>query len=298
VKIVQGDQQPIVEAAVNIRNTVTGNTVTGRQHLLAGDEGTPGQYVFRIFHQKGEFETPRHRHTFDQWRYQFSGEVNFDRVGTMKPGWVGYFPEGAYYGPQTSKETNVSVLVQFGGPSGLGYMSGDEDAAAQEQLKAFGRFEGGVFHRNEGVEGRRATDAHQATWEFVNKRPMPEPQPQYIDPFLMDGNAYRWMPLDGTPGVEEKSFGMFTDCKIRSASYKLDPGATFRATGRGIFLVLAGRGTLEDGPYRALTAVYLNTGESATFTAAETSEILLFGLPEVARMRRASEALAGAGLAR
>jgi redox-sensitive bicupin YhaK (pirin superfamily) len=161
-------------------------------------------------------------------------------------------------------------------------------------MKAFGRFEGGVFYRNEGVEGRRATDAHQATWEFVHERPMPEPQPQYTDPFLMNTHAYRWTPVAGAPGVEEKTFGAFTDCRVRSASYKLDPGASFRAAGRGIFVVLSGRGSLENGPFRALTAAYLDSNENATFRADDTAEILLFGLPEVARMRRWPEALVGA----
>jgi hypothetical protein len=93
------------------------------------------------------------------------------------------------------------------------------------------------------------------------------------------------MPLDGTPGVEEKAFGTFTDCKIRNASYKLDPGASFTATGRGIFFVLSGAGSLEGGPFRKYTSLYLASGESATFKANETAEILLLGLPDIARMR-------------
>jgi hypothetical protein len=101
----------------------------------------------------------------------------------------------------------------------------------------------------------------------------------------MDTNNYRWMPLDGAPGVEEKSFGTFTDCKMRSASYKLDPGAKLTATGRGIYFVLSGKGTLEGGPYRTYTAILLEAGESATFTASETSEIMLFGLTDVSRIR-------------
>jgi hypothetical protein len=101
----------------------------------------------------------------------------------------------------------------------------------------------------------------------------------------MDTHHYRWMPLDGVPGVEEKAYGTFSDCKIRSASYKLDPGASFDATGRGLFIVLSGRGSLAGTPYRTYTSMYLETGESATYRADETSEILLLGLPDVARMK-------------
>jgi hypothetical protein len=142
-----------------------------------------------------------------------------------------------------------------------------------------------VFYRKEGLPGKKTLDSFQATWELANGRPMVYPKPQYADPILMNTTNYRWMPLAGAPGVEEKSYGTFTDCKIRAASYKLDPGASLKATGRGIYFVLSGKGTLEGGPYRKYTAILLETGESATFKAEETSEIHLFGLPEIARMR-------------
>ena len=58
------------------------------------------------------------------------------------------------------------------------------------------------------------------------------------------------------------------------------------ARGRGVFLVLEGRGTLADQPYRPLTGLYLGDGESATFRAVERSDILLLGLPALARMQR------------
>ena len=110
-------------------------------------------------------------------------------------------------------------------------------------------------------------------------------KPQYADPLLMQTDHYRSMPLAGSPGVEEKTFGTFSDCQIRGGRYTLDPGATLTATGRGIFLVLGGSGSVAGTPYRRLTSVYLETGESAAFAAQETSDVLLLGLPEIARMR-------------
>ena len=41
---------------------------------------------------------------------------------------------------------------------------------------------------------------------------------------------------------------------------------------------------LEGRPYRRLTGLHLESGEQATFTAAETTEVLLMGLPDVARI--------------
>jgi hypothetical protein len=186
---------------------------------------------------------------------------------------------------------NTIVVMQFGGPSGNGYLNGLRVAEAAEKMKAFGHFEKGVFHRNEGVEGKRTMDAYRATWEFVHGKPMDVAKPQYADPVLMDTASYRWMPLDGAPGVEEKAFGTFTDCKIRAARYKLDPGATFEAEGRGVFFVLSGSGTVEAEPFRFMTTLELQTGERASFHANATTEILLLGQPEIARMRRGAAAL-------
>jgi hypothetical protein len=281
MKVVQGDEVPIVEGPSAIRAGIL-----SKQRILLGDPDSPGNFVFGLFYQVGDFYSPRHTHNFDQWRFQLEGECGFDRNGTMKPGMLSYSTEGAYYGPQTSSVPNVIAVVQFGGPSGSGYLGGQRVAQAAEEMKAFGRFEKGVFHRNDGVPGKKTQDSFQATWEYINKRPMVLAQPQYTDPIMMDTEDYRWMPLAGAAGVMEKAFGTFTDCKIRAARYKLDPGAAFTATGRGIFLVLSGSGSLEGEPYRRLTSLYIDTGECATYTAAETSEILLLGLPEIARMKR------------
>jgi hypothetical protein len=279
MKIVQGDEQPINDA----RNIRTGELK--KQYILTGEEGSLGNFVFGLYYQTGDFYSPRHRHNFDQWRLQLDGSCGFDKNGTMKPGILGYFPEGAYYGPQTSDEPNVVALIQFGGPSGQGYLSQNQLYAAFDGLKETGHVEKGVFYRKEGLPGKKTLDSFQATWEYANKRPLIYPKPQYADPILMNTENYRWMPLDGAAGVEEKSYGTFTDCTIRAASYKLDPGASLTATGRGIYFVLSGKGTLEGTGYRKYTAILLETGESATFTAGETTEIHLFGLPEVARMR-------------
>jgi hypothetical protein len=283
MKIVQGDEQPVIKG----RNTRQGNL--DKRYILTGDEESLGNFVFGLYYQSGDFYAPRHRHNFDQWRYQIEGEVGFGRHGVMKPGTLGYFPEGSWYGPNDHPNEpdapNTTLLIQFGGPSGSGYPSQNQVYRAYEEMQKFGRFEKGVFHRNEGVPGKKTQDSFHATWEYLSGRPLVYPKPQYDGPIMMETGNYRWMPLAGAPGVEEKSFGTFTDCAIRSASYKLDPGASFTATGRGIFMVLSGRGTLAGEAYRQYTAMYLETGESATYTAAETTEIMLLGLPEIARIR-------------
>jgi hypothetical protein len=46
--------------------------------------------------------------------------------------------------------------------------------------------------------------------------------------------------------------------------------------------VTHGAGTVGDQPMRALTTVYLEPGETVTFAASEETELLHFGLPDLA----------------
>jgi hypothetical protein len=87
------------------------------------------------------------------------------------------------------------------------------------------------------------------------------------------------MPLPGADGVEAKTLGTFTDCQINCARYRVAGGASFTGKGRGLFLVLSGKGVVEGEPTRRYSAVYLEDGEQATFKAEETTEIQLLGLP-------------------
>src|SRR5262249_2622142 len=155
----------------------------------------------------GDFLSPRHRHNFDQFRVQLEGTMNFDRNGKMAPGTVGYFPEGAPYGPQTSDGRSVTAVLQFGSASGSGYLSPEEVEAATGELKKFGTFKDGLFHRNAEVEGRRSTDGYQAIWEHVNGRVMEYPKPRYRDPIMADPANYEWLPIAGAPGAFHKPLG-------------------------------------------------------------------------------------------
>jgi hypothetical protein len=215
MKIVHGDEVPCV---TNTGEGVRSGQV-GKQFLLFGDPASPGNFKFGLFRQYGDFESPRHRHNFCQFRVQIEGECDFD------------------------------------------------------------------------VPGKKNTDGFEAVWEQACGRKLVYATPQYSRPVLMNPKGYRWMPLEGSVGVEEKALGTYSDCKIRCASYRLHPGATFNAAGRGIYLVLSGRGLIEGQTFRQYTAVYLDTGESTRFKATETSEILLLGMPDVAHMmqHRAAE---------
>ncbi len=236
--------------------------------------------------EEGEFSTPRHHHNFDQWRYMIEGCADFT-TGKLTAGMLGYFPEGAYYGPQENVVGTV-IIAQFGGPSGSGYVSRDQIVQAHAEIKALniGVFEDGMFRRTAGGDGEKIQDAYEVQWEHVRKRPLDYPKPQYADPILIDTNAYPWMPVAGTAGVYEKALGTFTSCQFRAARFKLDPNSTFSAKGRGVYIVLSGNGSVENEPFRQYTTLYLEDGEQGIFTADEVSDILLLGLPSMDLMQR------------
>ena len=264
------------------------------RHLLEGTPGTVGNFHLGIGQQDGDFASPRHRHNFDQFRFQLEGTMNFDRDGKMAAGTLGYFPEGAAYGPQSSEGRSVTAVLQFGGASGSGYLSPQEVAAGTEELKQFGSFEGGIFRRNDDAEGRRNTDAYQAIWEHVHGRRMDYPKPRYRDPIMVDPQNYDWLAVDGMPGVRQKPLGTFTERACAAALLTMARGATYRGAPRGVYLVLSGSGVVGATPYRALTAFHLDEGEAADVVAREETELLRLTLPDLVdlQVRRAAPAQA------
>ena len=252
------------------------------RHLLEGNPGTVGNFHLGIGQQDGDFASPRHRHNFDQFRFQLEGTSNFDRNGKMTAGTLGYFPEGAAYGPQSSEGRSVTVVLQFGGASGGGYLSPGEVAAGTEALKKFGTFEGGIFRRNDDSEGRRNSDAYQAIWEHVHRRRMDYPKPRYRDPIMLDPQNYAWRPVAGAQGVGRKALGTFTERGCGAALVKLVRGASYEAQQYSVYLVLSGAGIVGEEPYRRLTAFYLGDGETAKIVARDETEILHLVLPDLA----------------
>jgi hypothetical protein len=252
------------------------------RHLLEGKAGTPGNFHLGIGQQDGDFASPRHRHNFDQFRFQLEGTMDFDRNGKMAAGTLGYFPEGAAYGPQSSEGRSVTAVLQFGGASGNGYLSPAEVAAGTEELKKFGTFEGGIFRRNSDVEGRRNTDGYQAIWEHVHGRRMDYPKPRYRDPIMADPENYDWLPIPGLPGVRQKPLGTFTERQCSAMLIELAAGTTYRAGGRSVYLVLSGAGTVGGQPYRSLTALHVEAPETAELAARDTTELLRLVLPDLA----------------
>lgn len=278
MKIVQGDKVPF-ERGLQYR----GGTFHAAT-LMEGEPGVPGNFALGLGRNQGDFFSPRHRHNFEQIRYAFEGELDFAKTGKLTAGMVGYFPEGVSYGPQTQAEGQVStaLVLQFGGASGSGYLSRQQVKAGMEDLKKYGEFKDGVFHRRDARDGKVNLDGFQAIWEHVNQRPLVYPKPRYEAPVLMDPRNYDWVPVAGASGVAEKVLGVFTERRAGVGFLRLEAGAGHTLNARGVYFVLSGTGTVQGDSFRRMTTVHVDQGERATFAARETAEILHLGLPNLA----------------
>ncbi len=254
--------------------------------LVEGEEGSVDNFRLGLGRSSADFYSPRHRHNFEQIRFVLDGELSFGRDGKMTTGMVGYFPEGVHYGPQTQARESVAAVLQCGGASGSGYPSRNEVKAAMDALAESGRFEDGVYRRNEGVPGKRNLDGFQAIWEHINQRPMVYPKGRYPAPILMDPGNYAWTSVESSAGVEEKLLGVFTERRTEARFVRLAPGAAYYAKGRALYFVTSGTGTVSAEPYRRLTTAYLKKGERTMISAATETEIMVFGLPDLTGLRR------------
>ena len=256
------------------------------QTTAEGRPGTPGNFKFSLSRLGTDYSGPRHRHNFDQFRYMLEGESEYGD-GKLRAGHLGYFPEGVPYGPQVNTTPIVSAVLQFGGASGSGYIHPRDVKAGMEALKPFGEFKDGIFHRHDGLPGKRNMDAYQAIWEHLNRREMVYPKGRYDAPIFMNSENFDWAPVAGAPGVSEKLFGVWTERRTEAGLLRLEAGASHEVHGRGIYFVLSGEGDCEGKSLAEHTTVFLDAGERAVLRAAGRIEILHYGLPKFAGMEAA-----------
>ncbi len=253
--------------------------------LFEGEEGSPDNFVWVLANEGADYYSPRHRHAWDQVRLCLEGSIPISKGLRIDQGEVGYFPEGVPYGPQEGGPDRLTLVLQVGGASGLGYLSAGQLRAARAALAEEGVFEGGVFRRTKG-EGKANLDAYEALWRQATGRPIAYPKPRYKAPILMRPDGFAWREVPGFPGVRVKRLACFPERGLELELLALEKGAIWRlppSPHRRLVLVRSGEGRCESTDYEPLTAVRLDPGEAAAFSAAAGSELFAITLPLVAR---------------
>jgi len=252
--------------------------------LMTGAAGSLGNFNFEAVRTYGDFFSPRHRHNFDQYRYQIEGSFDFDRGGKMFPGSVAYFPEGTPYGPQSSSEDSLTVVLQLGGASGSGYLSRQEFLAGSADLAKQGEFRRGAFTQTAEDGQKRNKDGFEAVWEHVNKRKLEYPAQRYQNPIFMNPDSFSWVPCRDQ-GVSIKRLGSFGEASTTVGLVKLAPRASLELGERTLCFVLAGTGKADAGGWEARATLHLEAGEHARLSAETAAELLCFGLPDLSHLQ-------------
>jgi hypothetical protein len=264
--------------------------------LLTGEEGSPGNFKLSFVRQTGALDIPRHRHNFDQIRMCLEGErQNYGKNKWIEPGELVYFPEGTPYGPEKSASHRLSITLQFGGASSSGYIGSARMHAAMAEMRAFGKFENGVFVR-EGALGqgrRRNQDSFEAIWEHINQRKIVYPKQRYDEPVRMKPENFAWLPLEDQPGLAARTLGIFSERRCEIAMLRVDAGAGGVLAKRDtttVCFVVTGAGEANGNALRKHSAFTIERGETCQLASPDGMALLMIALPRLAgtAKRRAS----------
>src|SRR5262245_29658821 len=220
------------------------------KYLLAGDDQSPDNFVLILARQDGHFATERHRHNFDQFRYPLRGDMNVGKGVKLRAGHLGYFTEGAAYGPQddplddAAPGERIHLTLQFGGATGYGYLSPDRLRACRDELRKNGEFVDVLYRRNDG----KTLGGLDAVWQHAFGVRLEYPEPRYSEPIIIDPDAFRWKDCPGGRGVQHKLLGTFTERGVWAEIVRMQPEGQWNvgdADARRLLFVLSGSGSAE-----------------------------------------------------
>ena len=280
----------VEDAELIVRKTVR-STIDYRS-LLTGMPGAIDNFKLILGTTHDDYTTPRHRHNFDQIRLQVGGSFDYDGLGTMAEGMVGYFPEGTAYGPSASGEESRILLLQHAGASGSGYLSDGEYNASIAELKERGEFRDGIYTVI-GADGRKRTqDGYEAVWENAYGREIEYAKPRYDQPIFMRPENFAWTG-DGD-GASYKLLGDFSERRMRLGFVGLASGARRLLESHSLYFIVSGSGRAGDAVWRKHTTIHVAAGERVEIRAEADAELFHIGLPDLTGLRREAALLAEA----
>jgi hypothetical protein len=258
------------------------------KYLLSGEEGAADNFVLILARQDANFATERHRHNFDQFRFPIRGDMNVGHGIVLGEGQLGYFTEGAPYGPQddplgrAAPGERLHLTLQFGGATGCGYLGPDRLRSCRDELRRHGEFVDVLYRRHDG----KTMGGLDAVWGHAFGRKLEYPKPRYTAPIVIDPRSFGWRRDGDASGVERKHLGTFTERGTWAEVVRLAPAArrTLAASdARRLLFVLSGTGSAGNVRVAPHAAMQLDPGERAEIACDETIEALLFGLPPIAQ---------------
>jgi hypothetical protein len=256
------------------------------KYLLCGDDGAPDNFVLILARQDARFTTERHRHNFDQFRFPIRGDMNVGKGVILPEGQLGYFTEGAAYGPQDDPLDNAApgerlhLTLQFGGATGYGYLGPDRLRACRDDLRKHGEFVDVLYRRHDG----KTLGGLDAVWQHAFGCKLEYPKPRYSGPIIIDPNSFHWKRGHNAPDVERKHLGTFTERGTWAEMVRLRPGARWTPAtddARQLLFILSGVGSVNGGRLALHSSVQIDPGERVEIACDNAIEALVFGLPRI-----------------
>ena len=255
-----------------------------QRYLLLGQDGTRENFMLSIAETVKRFTMVRHRHNFDQFRFALAGDMSMGADRALREGHLGYFPEGASYGPQDDAAGPKALVLQFGGASGYGYMSPGQYRAGRASLRQVGRFEGPVFIRETADGQVRKTFSINAIWEEALGAKLLIPAPRYDKPIFINPEAFRFVPVGGARGAFRKALGTFSEREVTAEMWLLRAGTRLDLPSTAairLHFVLSGSATAGGQPLARDFAIKGDPGETVSLEAKSELKLLSFVLPPV-----------------
>jgi hypothetical protein len=255
-------------------------------HLLKGTDGTRENFMYILGRQDRDFHMPRHRHNFDQIRLPLRGTMNHGGGIVVGEGEVAYIPEGLPYGPQDdplepyAPGERLQLVLQFGGASGIGFMSIEQRRQAWKDLEKTGTFAGPYYHRNDGTSAWGLN----AIWEHVFGDRIKYPRPRYKSIIIADPKVFHWLPIPRAAGVDRKFLGTFSERGVTVEMIRIAAGAQWHSVDNEalrLVFVRSGNGAIGNAEISPLSAVEVGAGESLSLSASTEMELFVIALPPV-----------------
>ena len=196
------------------------------------DSGIPGvrsEFTWRRY-DKG-YGTPRHKHIFDQYRYNLSGR-RMIQDGFLEAGRGRVLSGRRLLRAADCRKSECTGLgLQFQGLTGIPYLTHKELSDARKALSAEGGiFKGGIYTKIL-PDGRKINmDSHAACTEYVSGKKIEFPVGRFEKPIVMKPQCHRWIGDRHLAGVEHKRLGRFGGSGIRLT--RLAPGAQHSGVSR------------------------------------------------------------------
>jgi hypothetical protein len=252
------------------------------KNLFKGEEGDPNNFRWVLSRNTGDYRSPVHRHNFDQVRFCVQGAANIAPGKSLNEGDVGFFPEGTPYGPQQDlKAHRLTLVLQGGGASGLGYMSSAQLRRGHDELEKRGSFGGGRFCFHGQTETR---DSYEAIWEHVFGRSIAYPPQRYDEAILIRTASFTWVRDRASDGVSRRFLGSFTERGTRLEMLRVAPDGQAvlgEADAMVLAFVVTGHGRGNAGSWHQHSAFRIGAGETLTLRGDELADLFVITLPVI-----------------